>query len=90
MPDQFSGIFFLCVFQSKWLLQKNPPSVTHPITMIFDGSNYDLWPQEICTFLKGRLLWRILTGEVVKPTRQDHETRTKFIERLDQLDNKNY
>ncbi|XP_010265970.1 PREDICTED: uncharacterized protein LOC104603606 [Nelumbo nucifera] len=33
--------------------------ISHLITVIFDGSNYDLWSQEMRSFLKGRLLWHI-------------------------------
>ncbi|XP_010263725.1 PREDICTED: uncharacterized protein LOC104601921 [Nelumbo nucifera] len=64
--------------------------ISHPITVIFDGSNYDLWSQEMCSFLKGRLLWRYVTGEIPKPAKISDETEDKFAERIEKWDGKNH
>ncbi|KAH7866524.1 hypothetical protein Vadar_021523 [Vaccinium darrowii] len=42
------------------------------------------------SFIKGRKLWRIITGEIVKPTKEDTETQPKFAERLEDWDSKNH
>ena len=47
--------------------------VSKPINIIFDGSNYDIWAQEMCSFLKGRILWRIVTDEISKPVQKKDE-----------------
>ena len=54
--------------------------VSKPINVIFDGSNYDIWAQEIFSVLKGRILWRIVTGEITKPTKKKDKDEEKFIE----------
>ena len=58
---------------------KLPQYIPNPINVIFDGSNYDLWAEEMCSFLKGKLLWRIVTGEIPKPTKKADEEEEKFI-----------
>ena len=42
------------------------------------------------SFLKGRRLWRYVTGEITKPTKQGNEDETKFYERLEEWDSKNH
>ena len=44
----------------------------------------------MCSFLKGRILWRIVTGEILKPIQKKDEDEEKFIERLDKWDGKNH
>ena len=41
-------------------------------------------------FLKGQQLWRIITRELTKPVQAADETKTKFLDRLDAWDGKNY
>ena len=69
---------------------KLPQYIPNPINVIFDGSNYDLWAEEMCSFLKGRLLWRIVTGEIPKPTKKADEEEEKFTERLVSWDGMNH
>ena len=57
---------------------------------MFDGSNYDVWAQEMCIFLKGRILWGIVTGEISKPIKIDNKDKEKFTEQLDTWDGKNH
>ena len=42
------------------------------------------------SFLIGRKLWRIITGDITKPTRETSETDAKFAERLEDWDSKNH
>uniref|UniRef100_A0A2N9INP4 Uncharacterized protein n=1 Tax=Fagus sylvatica TaxID=28930 RepID=A0A2N9INP4_FAGSY len=42
--------------------------ITHPITVILDGpTSYHAWSQNMTVFLKGRRLWRYVTGDIPKP-----------------------
>ena len=42
--------------------------ITHPITVILDGlTSYHAWSQNMIVFLKGRRLWRYVTGDIPKP-----------------------
>ena len=41
--------------------------ITHPITVILDGpTSYHAWSQNMIVFLKGRRLWRYVTGDIPK------------------------
>ena len=64
--------------------------VSKLIKVIFDGSNYDIWAQEMCSFLKGRILWRIVTEKILKPVQKKDEDEENFIEWLDQWDGMNH
>jgi hypothetical protein len=50
--------------------------ITHPITVILDGpASYHAWFQNMTVFLKGRRLWRYITGDIPKPVpRSDTES----------------
>ncbi|KAH7866182.1 hypothetical protein Vadar_016785 [Vaccinium darrowii] len=61
-----------------------------PISITLDGANYVLWAQAMSSFIKGQKLWCIITGEIVKPTKEDTETQPKFAERLEDWDSKNH
>ena len=42
--------------------------ITHPITIILNGfTSYHAWSQNMIVFLKGRRLWRYVTGDIPKP-----------------------
>ncbi|KAL5762227.1 hypothetical protein ACOSP7_018491 [Xanthoceras sorbifolium] len=69
--------------------------VSQPIQVILDGPNYILWAQAMQSFLKGRKLWRYVTGDIPKPVRTTTETDAtetdaKFFERLDDWDSKHH
>ncbi|KAG6529366.1 hypothetical protein ZIOFF_011564 [Zingiber officinale] len=64
--------------------------ISRPIVTILNGSNYTLWSQRIKSFLIGRKLWRIITGDIVKPIREINESDTKYAERLEDWDSKNH
>ncbi|KAH7845384.1 hypothetical protein Vadar_001385 [Vaccinium darrowii] len=61
-----------------------------PISITLDVTNYVLWAQAMSSFIKGKKLWRIITGDVVKPIKGDTETQLKYDERLDDWDSKNH
>ena len=42
--------------------------ITHLITVILDSpTSYHAWSQNMIVFLKGRRLWRYVTGDIPKP-----------------------
>ncbi|KAK2981018.1 hypothetical protein RJ640_012177 [Escallonia rubra] len=61
-----------------------------PIFIILDGSNYILWAQAMRSFIKGKKLWRYLTGDITIPIKTADEPQLKFDERLDDWDSKNH
>ena len=61
-----------------------------PIPTVLTGSNYRLWVQGMRSFLKGRKLWRYITGDIRPPTRETDETDTQFTDRLEDWDSKNH
>ncbi|KAG5532525.1 hypothetical protein RHGRI_026971 [Rhododendron griersonianum] len=61
-----------------------------PISITLDGSNYILWAQAMTSFLKGKKLWRIITGDVIKPVKAAEENQSKYEERLEDWDSKNH
>ena len=64
--------------------------VSKPINIIFNGSNYDIWAKEMCSFLKVWFLWHIMIGEVSKPIQKEDKDEEKIIEWLDKWDGKNH
>ncbi|KAK0602138.1 hypothetical protein LWI29_032221 [Acer saccharum] len=55
--------------ENSWKLD-----VSQPIQIILDGPNYVLWAQAMQSFLKGRKLWRYVTGDITMPTLAKSET----------------
>ena len=49
----------------------NLDSIVRPIDQILDGSNYSLWFQNMEVFLKGRHLWRYVSGVAPRPEKQE-------------------
>ncbi|XP_028053745.1 uncharacterized protein LOC114258087 [Camellia sinensis] len=71
------------------------PDASHPISVILDGSNYVLWAQAMSSFLKGKKLWRIITGDITQPVKDTAETTISpgtptYEDRLEEWDSKNY
>ncbi|KAG6787115.1 hypothetical protein POTOM_008746 [Populus tomentosa] len=64
--------------------------ISQPITTVLSGLNYNLWIQGMKSFLIGRKLWRILTGDITKPTKETDESDMKFADRLEDWDSKNH
>ena len=44
----------------------------------------------MCSFLKGQILWRIVTSKILKPIQKKDEVEKKFTEQLDKWDGKNH
>ena len=44
----------------------------------------------MCSFLKGRILWRIVIGKIPKPIQKKDEDEEMFTEWLDKWDDKNH
>ena len=66
------------------------PDIAKPITVSSDGTNYVLWAQEMSSFLRGRKLWRYVTGDIVEPQKKQDEDSEKFKDRLEEWDCKNH
>ena len=50
------------------MAQQNERDIIRPITIMLDGStSYHAWSQNMTIFLKGRKLWRYVTGSIPKP-----------------------
>ena len=43
--------------------------VARPISTILDGTNYITWAHQMRSFFIGRKLWRIVTGDIIKPVK---------------------
>ncbi|KAK9214365.1 hypothetical protein WN944_006355 [Citrus x changshan-huyou] len=44
----------------------------------------------MCSFLKGRRLWRYITGTIVQPVQKEDGDAEKFVDRLEEWDSKNH
>lgn len=64
--------------------------VTPPISVILNGSNYNHWAESMCGFLKGRRLWRYVTGDKKCPTKGKDDTADAFADKLEEWDSKNH
>ena len=52
------------------MAQQNERDIICPITVILDGpTRYHAWSQNMTVFLKGRKLWRYVTGSIPKLVR---------------------
>ena len=50
------------------MAQQNERDIIRPITIMLDGpTSYHVWSQNMTVFLKGRKLWRYVTGSIPKP-----------------------
>ena len=50
------------------MTQQNERDIIRPITIMLNGpTSYYAWSQNMTVFLKGRKLWRYVTGSIPKP-----------------------
>ena len=63
---------------------------SRPIQTVRGGNNYLLWAEEISSFLKGRKLWRYVTGEINRPVKKTKEEEDAFYDRFEDWDCKNH
>ncbi|GAV90400.1 UBN2_3 domain-containing protein, partial [Cephalotus follicularis] len=61
-----------------------------PVTIILDSPNYLRWSSAMTSFLKGRKLWRIVTGDKPAPVKRSDETDDSFADRLEDWDRANH
>ncbi|GFZ02252.1 reticulata-like protein, putative [Actinidia rufa] len=79
---RWSGVHcYLCTIMDK-------SEVSRPIIITLEGPNYIPWSQAMSSFLKGRKLWRYVTGDIKAPTQGAVEMSTEFIVRLEEWDSK--
>jgi hypothetical protein len=71
-------------------MEKTEATVTLPITVTLIGSNYNQWAEAMCGFLKGRRLWRYVTGDKTCPTIAANEQPEAFADKLEEWDSKNH
>lgn len=57
--------------------------VVRPIDIILDGTNYILWASTMTIFLKGRKLWRFVSGDISQPEQHATESKEAFLDRLE-------
>ena len=61
-----SKSYFLVIFFI--IAQQSERDIIRPITIMLDGStSYHAWSQNMTVFLRGRKLWRYVTGSIPKP-----------------------
>ncbi|GAV74414.1 LOW QUALITY PROTEIN: UBN2_3 domain-containing protein, partial [Cephalotus follicularis] len=60
-----------------------------PITILLDGPNYLRWSSTMTSFLKGKKLWRIVTG-ISLPVKRPDETDDSFVDCLEDWDIANH
>lgn len=61
-----------------------------PIHTVLNGPNYLLWAEEISSFLKGRKLWKFVSGTMKEPVQLEKEPVEKYGERLEDWECKNH
>ena len=64
--------------------------VSQHIHIILDGHNYVLWARVMCSFLKGRRLWRYITETIIQPIQKKDKDAENFVDRLKEWDSKNH
>ena len=60
------------------------------VRVILDGTNYVSWSNALSGFIKGRRLWRVITGVHTIPIKREGEDVESFDDRLDEWEGKNY
>ncbi|XP_031273389.1 uncharacterized protein LOC116131865 [Pistacia vera] len=61
----------------------NLDTIVRPIDIILDGSNYNMWAQNMEVFLRGRKLCCYVSGDILARKQQDGESLDKFTCRLE-------
>ena len=58
--------------------------VSRPIHVIFNGDNFSQWSQAISSYLKGRKLWRYVSGVRTIPVKEEKESDAAYDLRLEE------
>lgn len=64
--------------------------ISHPISIILNGTNYVIWAQEMSGFLKGWKLWHCDTSGIPEPIKSEDIDLFAYIAMLEEWDSKNY
>ena len=58
--------------------------VSRPIHVRFNGDNFSQWSQAISSYLKGRKLWRYVSGVRTIPVKEEKESDAAYDLRLEE------
>ena len=58
--------------------------VFRPIHVLFNGDNFSQWSQAISSYLKGRKLWRYVSGVRTIPVKEENESDAAYDLRLEE------
>ena len=64
--------------------------ILHHVETVLDGTNYMVWSQYMCIFLKGYKIWLYVTWEVKNPVKGASESDEDFTTRLIDWDSKHH
>ena len=64
--------------------------VSHPIHVLFNGDNFSQWSQAISSYLKGRKLWRYVSGVRTIPVKEENESDAAYDLRLEEWESSNH
>ena len=64
--------------------------VSRPIHVLFNGDNFSQWSQAISSYLKGRKLWRYVSGVRTIPIKEEKESDAAYDLRLEEWESSNH
>ena len=64
--------------------------VSRPIHVLFNGDNFSQWSQAISSYLKGRKLWRYVSGVRTIPVKEEKESDAAYDLRLEEWESSNH
>ena len=64
--------------------------VSRLIHVIFNGDNFSQWSQAISSYLKGRKLWRYVSGVRTIPVKEEKESDAAYDLRLEEWESSNH
>lgn len=90
LVDHFDFIYCLLYCMDFFFFRMEKFNVSQLIHLKLDGHNYVLWAQTMCNFIKGRRLWHYIIATIVQPVQKEDEDAEKFVDRLQEWDNRNH
>ena len=64
--------------------------VSRPIHVLFNGDNFSQWSQAISSYLKGRKLWRYVSGVCTILVKEEKESDAAYDLRLEEWESSNH
>ena len=64
--------------------------VSRPIHVLFNGDNFSQWSQATSSYLKGRKLWRYVSGVRTIPVKEEKEFDAAYDLRLEEWESSNH